>query len=163
VDLGVFMRRERDDIDYYRSDPNAIWVALNIDNLNFSGVEGSVRWMPSHSQTIDISYTGLRATEDTVPLGYTKYTFQYPKQTGIAAWQASLPKGFLFRVRLGVRDPFGAGPYALLDAYAASSHGRVRPFLQLTNITGTSYQEIQGVQMPGMTALGGIEIMVYGH
>jgi len=163
VNMGVFMRRERDDIDYYRSDPNAIWVALNIDNLNFSGVEGSVRWMLSHSQTIDFNYTGLRATQDTVPLGYTKYTFQYPKQTGIAAWQASLPKGFLFRVRLGVRDPFNAAPYALLDAYAAFSHGRVRPFLQLTNIAGTSYQEIQGVQMPGLTVLGGVEILAYGH
>jgi iron complex outermembrane receptor protein len=163
VDVGVFERRERDDIDYYRANPSAIWMALNIDNLNFSGVESTVRWMLSPSQTIDLSYTGLRATEDTIPLGATKYTFQYPKQTGIAAWQASLPKGFLFRVRLGVRDRLGVGPYALLDAYAASSHGRVRPFLQMTNITGASYQEVQGVQMPGMTVMGGVEIMAYGH
>lgn len=163
VDLGVFERRERDDIDYYRPNPDAIWMALNIDNLNFSGVESTVHWMLSPAQTIDLSYTGLRATEDTIPLGATKYTFQYPKQTGIASWQASLPKGFLFRVRLGVRDRLGVGPYALLDAYAASSHGRVRPFLQMTNITGTSYQEVQGVQMPGMTVMGGVEIMAYGH
>jgi len=126
-------------------------------------VESTVRWTLSPSQTIDLSYTGLRATEDTIPLGETKYTFQYPKQTGIAAWQASLPMGFMFRVRLGVRDRYGVGTYALLDAYAAYSHGRVRPFLQMTNITNTSYQEIQGVQMPGMTVMGGMEIMAHGH
>ena len=163
VDMGVFLRRERDDIDYYRANPNAIWMALNIDNLNFSGVESTVHWMLSPAQTIDLSYTGLRATEDTIPLGSTKYTFQYPKQTGIASWQAALSRGFLFRARLGVRDRLGVGPYALLDAYAAYSHGRVRPFLQMTNITGTSYQEVQGVQMPGMTVMGGVEIVAYGH
>jgi len=163
ADVAVFMRRERDGIDYYRSDPNAVWTALNIQNLNFSGVEASVRWTPARSQSIDFSYTGLRATQDTAPIGFTKYTFQYPKHSGVAAWQAGLSKGFLFRVRLGVRDRLGSGPYALLDAYAASSRGRVRPFMQMTNITGSSYQENPGVQMPGMMVLGGVEIVAHGH
>ena len=163
VDLNVFERRERDDIDYYRTNPNALWMALNIDNLNFSGVESSVRWTVAHSQTIDFSYTGLRATEDTVPIGQTKYTFQYPKETGIAAWEASLPRGIMFRARLAVRDRYGEGPYALLDASAAYNHGRWRPFVQLTNITGTSYQEVQGVDMPGMAVMGGVEIALINH
>ena len=158
VDLGVFERRERDDIDYFRTNPDALWMALNIDNLNFSGVEGSVRWTPVRSQTIDFSYTGLRATEDTVPIGQTKYTFQYPKQTGIVAWEAGFANGVMFRTRLAVRDRYGVGPYALLDASAAYSRGRFRPFVELTNITGTSYQEVQGVDMPGITAMGGVEL-----
>lgn len=163
ADMTLFTRRERDGIDYYRSDPNGIWRALNIQNLNFTGVEASLRWAPAPSHTIDIRYTGLRATQDTVPLGFTKYTFQYPKHSGVAAWQASLPRGFLFRARVGVRDRLGKDPYALLDVYAASSRGRVRPFLQMTNMTGSSYQEIPGVRMPGMTVLGGVEIMAYGY
>ncbi len=45
--LTVFERRERDGIDYYRTQPDAIWQALNIDNLNFTGIEArSVRASP---------------------------------------------------------------------------------------------------------------------
>jgi iron complex outermembrane receptor protein len=64
---------------------------------------------------------------------------------------------------VGVRDRLGSNPYALLAIYAASSRGRVRPFLRLANVTGSSYQEIPGVQMPGMTVLGGVEILGHGH
>ena len=37
-----------------------------------------------------------------------------------------------------------------------------RPFLQLSNVTSTSYQEIPEVAMPGRSVLGGIEIRVFG-
>ena len=41
--VTVFERRERNGIDYYRTSPDAVWQALNIDNLNFTGVESSLR------------------------------------------------------------------------------------------------------------------------
>jgi hypothetical protein len=47
-----------------------------------------------------------------------------------------------------------------LDVYAAMTRGRVHPFLQLTNLTDTVYQEIYGVPMPGRAFVGGVEIQV---
>jgi len=32
--------------------------------------------------------------------------------------------------------------------------------LQISNVTSTSYQEIQGLSMPGRTAIGGVELVV---
>src|SRR5207248_2126304 len=101
-ELTIFERRERDGIDYDRASPTDIWRALNIQNLNFTGVEASLRLMPTRGQTVDFRYTGLRGVQDTVPVGYTKYTFNYPSHSGVIAWQASLRNDLVFRTRLGV-------------------------------------------------------------
>ncbi|HWB83656.1 MAG TPA: TonB-dependent receptor [Bryobacteraceae bacterium] len=163
AEATIFERRERDGIDYFRLTLNDIWRALNIQNLNFTGVEASLHVAPSRSQTIDFRYTGLRGSQDTVPVGLTKYTFNYPTHSGIIAWQASLPGHMLVRSRVGVLDRRARDTYALWDLYAAYGHGRVHPFLQLANITSTSYQEIQGVQMPGRTVIGGVELVFPIH
>jgi iron complex outermembrane receptor protein len=46
---------------------------------------------------------------------------------------------------------------------AAYTRGRVHPFLQLSNLTNTGYLEIQGVPMPGRTAIGGLEWVIRGR
>ena len=164
ADLTVFQRRERDGIDYYRATAADIWQALNIDNLTFTGVESALHWTPVGTQTIDFRYTWMLGSQDTVPFGDTKYTFNYPSSSGVVSWQAGLPAGILFRTRVGVLNRrSGAGPYALWDVHIASSRGRLHPFLGITNLTSTSYQEIQGVEMPGRTIIGGLELVVRGH
>jgi iron complex outermembrane receptor protein len=158
--VNVFERRERNGIDYYRSSPTSLWQALNIDSLNFTGVESSLRVALPRSQTLDFRYTWLMGVQDTVPIGYTRYTFNYPTDSGVIAWQGSLGDSFLFRTRLGVLNRRERDPYALWDIYAAMPKGRVHPFLQISNVTSTSYQEIQGVVMPGRTVIGGLEWVV---
>jgi len=159
-DVTVFQRRERDGIDYYRAAPGDLWQALNIDNLHFTGVESSLRLALARSQTVDFRYSWLRGTEDTVPLGQTKYSFNYPTHSGVVAWQASLAGRIVVRTRFGVLDRRAAATYALWDINAAYTRGRVHPFLQMSNLTNTSYQEIQGVAMPGRTVMGGVEVVV---
>lgn len=161
--VSAFTRRERDGIDYYRLTPNDIWRALNIQNLNFSGVETFLRLAPARGQTIDFRYTGLRGVHDTLPSVYTKYTFNYPKHSGVAEWQASLPGGIMARTRVSVLDRRRQGPYTLWDIYAASSRGWVHPFVHGANITAASYQEIRGVAMPGRTVAGGVELVWRRH
>jgi iron complex outermembrane receptor protein len=51
-------------------------------------------------------------------------------------------------------------PYALWELYAASTRGRVHPFLQFTNLADVRYQEIPGVWMPGRAVVGGLEWVV---
>jgi hypothetical protein len=43
---------------------------------------------------------------------------------------------------------------------AAYRRGRVHPFLQLSNLTNTGHQEIQGVPMPGRTVIVGVEWVI---
>jgi iron complex outermembrane receptor protein len=161
--VSVFTRRERDGIDYYRRTPNDIWRALNIQRVTFRGVETALRVAPTRGQTIEFRYAGLRGVQDTIPLGWTKYTFSYPRHSGVAEWQSTLPGGLVARTRLGVLDRRSQDPYAVWDVYAAWSRGRVHPFLHVANITAAIYQEVQGVAMPGRAFTGGVELIWRKH
>jgi iron complex outermembrane receptor protein len=159
-EITLFERRERDGIDYYRVSPNDPWQALNIDSLNFTGIESSLRLAVSRSQSVDFRYSWLSGTEDTVPIGETKYAFNYPTDSGVVSWQANLAGQVTLRARMGVLERRQQSPYALLNIDAAYTRGRVHPFLRLSNLTNTSYQEIPGVVMPGRTVMGGVELVV---
>ena len=162
ADVTVFERRLRDGIDYYRASPSDPWQALNIDSLNFTGVESSLHIGLGHRQTLDLRYQWLLGVEDTVPIGETKYTFNYPTDSAVVAWQGTV-KNLAIRTRLGVVNRRGQSPYALWDVSTAYTRGRVHPFLQLANLTNTGYQEIQGVPMPGRVVMGGLEWVVRGN
>jgi iron complex outermembrane recepter protein len=163
ADLTLFERRERNVIDYYRAAAGAVWQALNIQNLNFTGLEAGVRLEPRRGQTIDVRYAALRGRQDTVALGFTKYGFSYPRQSAVVSWQGTLARTLLVRSRLGVMSRFSSSAYAVWDLYAASARGRFRPFLQLTNLNAAAYQDIPGVAMPGRTILGGVEWTIVGR
>jgi iron complex outermembrane recepter protein len=162
AETAVFERRLRDGIDYYRTSPTAVWQALNIDSLNFTGVESSLRYLVARRQTVEVLYTWLLGAQNTVPFAETKYNFNYPSSSGVVAWSGSLPWQLDFRTRVGVLNRISQNPYALWDFYAASSRGKVHPFIQIANITSTSYQEIQGVAMPGRSVIGGVEFLFRG-
>ena len=160
ADVTLFDRKERDGIDYYRNSPTDIWRALNIQNLSFRGIEAGLHWTPSAVNTIDFRYTGLHGQQDTISVGATKYSFNYPKNSGVFSWTVTPRGNFLFRTRVGVLDRRARTPYALWDAYAALPHGRFHPFVQASNLSNTSYQEILGVPMPGRTLMGGVELVL---
>ena len=163
ADVTIFERRERDDIDYFRTSPTALWQALNIDSLNFTGVESGIGVNLRRGGTVDLRYTWLLGSQNTIPLGETKYSFNYPTDSGVIAWQASLMQHFLLRSRIGVLNRRARDPYALWDFSAAWDKGSIHPFVRLANITATRYEEIQGVAMPGRTVVGGVEFLVHAH
>ncbi|MBS1854167.1 MAG: TonB-dependent receptor [Acidobacteria bacterium] len=159
-ELTLFTRRERDGIDFYRPDPTSIYRALNIQNLNFRGLEASIRYAPSRTNTFDLRYTELHGQQDTIPDGQTKYTFNYPVNSGVFAWLVTPRSNFMLRTRVGVLDRRARDPYALCEVYAAMPNGKVHPFLQVSNLANTSYQEVLGVPMPGRTIIGGVEVVL---
>jgi iron complex outermembrane receptor protein len=154
AELTVFQRRERDGIDFYRGSPSDIWRALNIQNLNFTGLEAGLR-----VRTLDFRYTALRGRQDTLSPGFTKYTFNYPTQSATAAWEQDIRRTVVVRTRIGAVVRRARDPYALWDLSAAMTRGRLHPFLQFANLTNATYQEIQGVPMPGRSFTAGIELV----
>jgi iron complex outermembrane receptor protein len=158
----VFQRRERDGIDYVRSSANDIWRAINFQRLRFTGVEASVAMRPAAGHEIEWQYTGLHGAQDAIGAQQSKYVFNYPVHSGVFTWQGAFPRGFLARTRIGVLQRYQRDSYGLWDIYAAAGRHRIRPFLQLSNLTRTSYEEIPGVAMPGRSFLGGFELLVFG-
>ena len=46
------------------------------------------------------------------------------------------------------------------DASAVYDKARVQPYVQMTNLSNTGYQEIVGVQMQGRSFVGGVQVVL---
>jgi iron complex outermembrane receptor protein len=160
AEATAFRRNDNQVIDYVRSTPLEPWRATNVHSLQFTGVETDVSWKLRRS-VVDFRYTGLSGVSAALPGLQSKYAFNYPVHSGTAGWSGILPWQIAARTRIGALERLGRNPYAIWDAYFARSQGRVRPFVQFTNLTSTHYQEIVGVEMPGRAILGGVEILVW--
>jgi iron complex outermembrane receptor protein len=160
-EITVFHRRETDGIDYVRRSATDIWRATNFQRLRFTGVEAGITARVRRVHVFDFRYTGLHGAQNQLSDVFSKYTFNYPSQIGVAGWQAVLPGGLVARTRVGAVQRYARDVYAVADVYLARSAGRVHPFIQLTNLSGTTYQEIFGVAMPGRGIVGGVELSVW--
>ena len=158
--LAAFQRRDTDLIDYVRASPTDIYRATNFQHLVFTGAEVFLEYKPTTSQTLSAGYTALHGDRAPAPGITSKYVFNYPVNNALVAWQGALG-GFIGRTRIAVVDRRGRDPYALWDASMARAKGRLRPFLQLTNITSTVYQEISGVALPKIGVVGGVELVAF--
>lgn len=153
----IFQRRERDGIDYAKSRLEDPWVAMNVNRLTFSGVEASAGWR-WRAHVFDWAYTGLHGAAADQPGLFSKYIFNYAAHSGVFAWTGSFGN-LAARTRVGVLERLNRPPYGLWDVAAAWGRGRVRPYLQASNLSNTRYQEVPGVAMPGRTFLGGVELV----
>jgi iron complex outermembrane receptor protein len=157
--VTVFQRRDRNLIDYVLDPGRSLYVATNFDRVNFTGFEGRVEWRPAHGgQSMAVEYTGLRGVNLNGEV--SRYVFNYPINSAVIAWQGAVAHTLVARARIGVTERYARDPYALWDASVARARGRVRPFLQLSNITSTVYQAIAAVDMPKRTIIGGVELLV---
>ena len=112
-----------------------------------------------HAGQVDLRYTALRGNRET-PVGVkTKYVFNYPSHSAVAAWQGSF-KSFLARTRVGALARVERPPYGLWDLYMARASGAWNPFFQIANVTSTHYEEIPGVAIPGRSIVIGFEYIL---
>ncbi len=159
--VTVFQRRDTNVIDYVRASTTAVWQATNFDKLHFTGVEASAVYEPTAGQRISVAFTGLHGINAGADTLLSKYTFNYPVRSATVEWRGTIARGIIARTRIGVADRLARDPYAVWDASVAYTQGHVRPFLQLTNITSSVYQEIPGVALPKRGVLGGLEVVLF--
>jgi iron complex outermembrane receptor protein len=167
VSLTAFERRDTDIIDYVELAGTMNYQAQNLPALHYRGVEASTVYEPRAGQHIAVSFSALHGQYGSPQNIVTEYTFNYPVYDGVIEWrgalsQTGLGKNVIARTRIGVVDRVARGPYAIWDVSAGYGTGRVRPFLQLTNITSTVYQDIPLVAMPKRGVIGGVELYVFG-
>ena len=133
---------------------------MNIDNLDFTGVESALRLTLAPGQTLDLRYSWLHGVQDTAANVYTKYTFNYPVDSAVVAWQAESAEAIPGAVPPGRFEPARPRPLRALGCLRRLQRGPGTSLLQISNLTNTSYQEILGVSMPGRTVVGGVEWVV---
>jgi iron complex outermembrane receptor protein len=165
AEAGVFHHRDHNVIDYALSTlapPNTPYMAENIQNLNFTGAEVSLRWQLPRQQRIELSYTGIHGAG--APLNDTlyRYVFNFPVNEGVATWWSRL-EGFDSRFRVAAVQRYQTalnqqGAYPLVEWTVGRQFQYVKPYLQLTNLTDTKYTEIAGLPMPGRGFIAGMEV-----
>jgi iron complex outermembrane receptor protein len=156
--LTVFNRHDSNIIDYLQTSPNALFKAMNVQRIVFTGVEANAQYSLTAHSRLKADYTFLHGDKAPEPGTISRYVFNYPTQSAVASWEGDLPLGLIARTRIGALQRLQQGPYALWDASIASTKGRVRPFLQFTNLTNTRYHDLPNIPQPGRAVLGGVNI-----
>lgn len=155
--LTVFYSRQHNAIDYVRADPGQKWRAANLSGLSFTGVESSVDWQASSRQKLRFSWMALSGAQSALHGLQSEYIFNYPVNNASAEWIGQL-KGFVVRNRVGVVERYQQDPYPVWDLSLARERGWIHPYVQMTNLSNTGYEEIEGVRMQGRSFVGGLEL-----
>jgi iron complex outermembrane receptor protein len=156
--LTVFYSRQHDAIDYVRANPSQRWQAENLVGLRFTGVEGSLNWQATRHQTIKLGWTGLWGAQAALHGLQSEYIFNYPVHNATFEWLGTLAGGYLLRTRVQIAQRYQQTPYPVWDVEGARERGRIHPYFRIANLSNTGYQEITGVQMPGRSYIGGVEL-----
>lgn len=155
--LTVFYSRQHDAIDYLRANPSQMWHAENLSGVSFTGVESSVNWQATERQRLRFSYTALSGAQAALHGLESEYIFNYPVNNADAEWIGQAA-GFVLKNRVGVTQRYQQEAYPIWDVSAARQRGWIHPYLQLTNLSNTGYEEIEGVRMQGRSIVGGLEL-----
>ena len=158
--LTAFQSRQKDTIDYTRPSAAQPWQASNLPGLHFTGMEAALDWHASSSQQVKLSWTLLAGAQSALHGLQSEYIFNYPVNNGRVEWAWNRWPSLLLESRLGVAQRYQQKPYPVWDASIAREVGRLRPFLQMTNLSNTGYEEVVGVRMPGRSFVGGVEIVM---
>jgi vitamin B12 transporter len=166
VSVTGFTSVQKNTVDYTRALATDKWRATNLGSLQFTGVEGSAQWRVHGAQELRLSWTYLHGTQSALNGLMSEYVFNYPVNNARAEYRWKLKQGLLLQSRLGVIErttqaPAPAqAPYAVWDVSAARDMGWWRPYLQVSNLANTGYQEIMNVSMPGRSFVGGVEFVL---
>ena len=160
VSATGFYSPQKNFIDYVRTSPTALWHATNLNGFAFTGTEAALNWALRHGQGVNLSWTWLDGAQSVLHGLQSEYVFNYPVNNGVFNWYANAGRWATVNTRVGVQQRFQQTAYPVWDVSLVHEHGRVQPFLQMTNLSNTGYDEIVGVRMPGRAFIGGIKIWV---
>jgi vitamin B12 transporter len=158
--VTAFYSRQHDTIDYTRATEADPWQASNLPGVRFTGVEASVAWQPRSSERLMVSWTNLVGAQSALHGLQSEYVFNYPVNNSRIDWTQQVSWQVVLNTRLGVVQRFEKSPYAVWDVSLARQLGRFRPYLQMSNLTNTGYEEIVNVRMPPRGFVGGFEIVL---
>ncbi|MGA8041475.1 MAG: TonB-dependent receptor [Terracidiphilus sp.] len=153
-----FTTRERDAIDYVRASSAAQWQAANLSGLHFAGVEATATWKPVRLQTVHIAWTALHGAQSALHGLQSEYVFNYPVQNVMATWTMAAAHQWVISNSVQIAQRYQQSAYPVWNAAFTHDAGRLRPYLRLSNLSNTGYQEISGVTMPGRSMVAGFAL-----
>jgi outer membrane cobalamin receptor len=136
------------------------YQAVNIQNLNITGAETTLRLRLTTTQNLQFSYTAAHAASPPANL-ISEYAYNYAAQNAIFAWNGQLPgkagRQISAHTQVNVVQRTQHTAYPLWDVALSRNTGHLRPYLRLLNLSNTGYQEIPQVPLQGRTIIAGTE------
>ena len=162
LNAAVFRLQEKDAIDYAKTilatpaltfaEP---WQAVNIQNLNITGAEATVRLRLTSNQQLQFSYTAAHAAPPP-PNILSEYAYNYAAQNALFLWTGQF-RQLTAHTQVNIVQKTTQTPYPLWDVALSRNTGHLRPYLRALNLSNTGYQEIPQVPLQGRTILAGAE------
>ncbi len=160
LSLTGFYSRQHDAIDYVRPNADSSWQANNLTDLSYSGVETAWTWQPTSREQLKLAWTFLSGAQQALHGLQSEYVFNYPVNNAVFEWTAEPVRGYMLHNRVGVTQRYQKDAYPVWDVAIARERGHIHPYVQMSNLSNTGYQEIEGVPMPGRSFTGGVEILL---
>ena len=157
-----FTSHQKKAIDYVRNSSEGPYQAQNLSHVQLTGAELSLRALLPRRQSLQLSYTGITGAHAALGDLQSRYLANYPTNNASGEWLAALGQ-VTTRLRVGATQRSDTATYATLDIAASRESGRIRPSLQMTNLTNTGYEEIAGVRMQGRAFVGGLTLVLERH
>jgi iron complex outermembrane receptor protein len=179
---SVFYRHGKNIIDWNKQNvSDAVWTPSNITDLNTLGIElqgvlnTSIFAMNPIFGVRSVQLGGL-FLDQTISSNNTisRYALDYLKQKITAGVDIRLFKGFYtnwqtvfedrngdyqaYNAELGASETKEYKPFVLVDAKLYYEHKVLMPYIEVSNIFDTDYNDIGGVPQPGRWIRGGIKV-----
>jgi vitamin B12 transporter len=155
-----FTPQQSNVIDYVRTDASQPWRAENLTHVSITGAELSAQWQPTPRQDVRVGLTTLTGARGAANGLESKYAFTFPLENASVTWNARWKHGVTTRERLRVVHRIDGQLYPVVDSSLAYEGWRVHPYLQMTNLSNASYQEVEGVQSPPRAFAAGVEVQL---
>ncbi len=155
-----FYSRQHDTIDYVRPNANSPWQASNLTGLRYAGVESAWTWQPMHGEQFKFAWTLLSGAQQALHGLQSEYVFNYPVNNAVFEWTAEPLRGYMLHNRVGITQRYQMDAYPVWNVAISRERGHIHPYLQMSNLSNTGYQEIVGVPMPGRSFTGGVDVLL---
>jgi outer membrane cobalamin receptor len=162
LNAAAFRLQEKDAIDYAKTvlaTPTLTfaepWQAINIQNLNITGAEATVRLRLTNNQQLQFSYTAAHAGPPP-PNILSEYAYNYAAQNALFLWTGTF-RQLTAHTQVNIVQKTQHTAYPLWDIALSRNTGHVRPYLRALNLSNTGYQEIPQVPLQGRTIMAGAE------
>ena len=164
LNAAAFRLQEKDAIDYAKTvlatpaltfaEP---WQAINIQDLNITGVEATARLRLTNNQQLQFSYTAAHGGPPP-PNILSEYAYKYAAQNALlhSRWAVQFHQ-LTAHTQVNVVQKTQHTAYPLWDISLTRNTGHIRPYLRALNLSNTGYQEVPQVPLQGRTIMAGTE------
>ena len=160
---SVFIRRDRDVIDWIRVSTTERWRTTNVRRVAGSGVELGIRHLIGTAGWIDVQYTYLQTSASALDGMLSKYVLDFAPHNAAVSGAVRLPLAFDVSMRFATTQRNDGRAYEVVDLRLSRPFRRASFFVDAANLFDERYQEIVGVAMPGRWISGGVRVDLGGR